>query len=85
MKYIFTAIFILSLGGGWAFARFLDLSTAATLACLAGAGFIGSSIIALLFAFFYFFYEETDKEKIERLQEEIAELKKDNALKRLES
>ena len=83
MIYIFSLIFILSLAGGWAIAHILDLSPAATLACLAGAGFAGSSIIALVFTFLYFFHQETDKEKIQRLQEEIEKLKKTRPLKRL--
>lgn len=83
MIYMFTIIFVLSLTGGWILAHIMDLSLPATLACLAGAGFAGSTIIAIVFVFFYFFHQETDKEKILRLREEIEELKKDNPLKRL--
>ena len=84
MNYFFAFIFILCLALGWGFARIMDFSTAGTIACLAGAGFAGSSIIALLFTFSYFFHKETDKEKIQRLQEEIEDLKKNKPLKRLE-
>ncbi|WP_022668791.1 hypothetical protein [Desulfospira joergensenii] len=84
MIYVFTFIFILSLAAGWTLARFMELSASGTLACLAGAGFAGSSIIALVFVFLYFFHKETDKEKIERLQEEIKAMKK-RPVKRIES
>ncbi len=81
MKYVFAIIFILSLAAGYGVSYINGLSLTGTVISLAVAGFAGSSIIAFIFVFLYFFEPETDKEKIERLKAEINQLKD---IKRLE-
>ncbi|MCG8637869.1 MAG: hypothetical protein MI863_28850 [Desulfobacterales bacterium] len=81
MYIVFSIIFILSLAGGAAWSYINNLTVFGTLICLTVAGFIGSSVIALIFSYLYFYQKETDKEKIRRLQEEINELKE---IKRIE-
>ena len=44
-------------------------------------GFFGSCLIAIVFTYLYFTGEETDKEKIKRLKDEIVRLKKENSIK----
>lgn len=81
MTIVFTIIFCLSLaaGAGWGYLTQAD--TLGYVVSMVIGGFIGSSIIALLFSWLYFFQQETDQEKIERLQQEINELK---GIKRIE-
>ncbi len=79
----FCLIFVLSLTGGWTIGRFMELSTFGMIASLAVSGFIGSGLVALIFTFLYFFQEETDKEKIQRLQNEIRHLKQTRQTKRI--
>jgi Co/Zn/Cd efflux system component len=81
MAVIFGIIFILSLAAGWAFGHINQMSLFDTLICIGVAGFIGSSIIALIFSFVYFFQKETDQDKIKRLIEEINQIKE---MKRIE-
>jgi len=52
-----------------------------TFACVGVAGFLGSSIIALIFSYLYFFQKETDTDKIKRLVQEINQIKE---IKRIE-
>ncbi len=75
MYIIFSIIFVLSLAGGAAWSYINNLAVFETLISLTVAGFIGSSIIAMIFSYLYFYQKETDKDKIQRLQEEINELK----------
>lgn len=75
MNIIFSLIFVFSLAGGWAWAHFKDFALAQTLVCMVTAGFIGSCLIALVFSYLYFWQQETDREKIQRLKQEINELK----------
>ena len=58
MKYIFALIFILSLAAGAAFGYFNDYTWIGYTIAFAVSGFIGSSIIALLFSYLYFFQKE---------------------------
>ena len=81
MYIIFGAIFILSIAAGWAFGHIQQMPLFETLICIMVAGFIGSSIIALIFSYLYFFQKETDVDKIQRLQQEINQLKE---IKRIE-
>ena len=81
MVIIFGVIFILSLIGGWAFGHINQMPLFDMLICVGIAGFIGSSIIALIFSCVYFFQKETDTEKIKRLQQEINQIKE---IKRIE-
>ena len=84
MVYLYAFIFILSLGAGYGFARLNAFSPVQQIMSIAVAGFIGSSIIALMFSFLYFFRQENDTEKIERLQQEVARLKQRKEIKRIE-
>ncbi len=81
MHIAFSAIFILSLAAGGAFGYINQMSLAETLVCLVIAGFIGSSLIGMIFTYLYFLQKETDPEKIKRLQQEINQLKQ---IKRIE-
>lgn len=81
MYIIFSAIFILSIAAGWAFGHIQQMPLFETLICIMVAGFMGSSIIALIFSYLYFFQKETDVDKIQRLQQEINQLKE---IKRIE-
>jgi hypothetical protein len=81
MYIIFSAIFILSLSAGWAFGYIRQMPVFETLICIMAAGFIGSSIIALIFSYLYFFQKETDADKIKQLQQEINQIKE---IKRIE-
>lgn len=75
MYIIFSIIFLLSIAGGAAWGYINNLTVAGYIMSLAVAGFIGSSLIALIFSYLYFYQKETDKEKIQRLQQEISELR----------
>ena len=81
MYIIYSVIFILSLVAGWAFGHLYEMSLVETLACIVIAGFIGSSIIGVIFTYLYFLQKETDQEKILRLQQEINQIKQ---IKRIE-
>ena len=81
MVIIFSLIFILSLAAGWAFGYLNQMSLFDTVICVGVAGFMGSSLIALLFSFLYFFQKETDADKIKRLVQEINQIKE---IKRIE-
>jgi len=81
MYIIFGAIFILSLVAGWAIGHIQQMPPFETLICIVVAGFIGSSIIALIFSYLYFLQKETDVDKIQRLKQEINQLKE---IKRIE-
>ncbi len=74
MYIIFSIIFVLSLAGGAAWSYINNLAVFETLISMMISGFIGSSIIAVIFSYLYFYQKETDKEKIQRLQEEINEI-----------
>lgn len=75
MNIIFGIIFVLSIAGGAAWGYINNLTIAGYIISLSVAGFIGSSVIALIFSYLYFYQQETDKEKIQRLQQEINEIK----------
>lgn len=81
MTIVFTIIFCLSLAAGAAWGYVTEASTLGYAVDMVIGGFLGSSIIALVFSWLYFFQKETDQEKIERLQQEINDLK---GIKRLE-
>ena len=81
MYIIFGVIFILSLIAGWAIGHINQMPLFETLICIMVAGFIGSSIIALIFSYLYFLQKETDVDKIQRLQKQINQLKE---IKRIE-
>ena len=81
MYIIFGAIFILSLTAGWGYGHINQLPLFETMICIMVSGFIGSSIIALIFSYLYFLQKETDMDKIERLQQEINQIKE---IKRIE-
>lgn len=78
---IYTLIFIGSLAAGGMVAWLYHFTLLHTLVSLTVAGFIGSSIIALLFTFFFFFRKETDREKVVRLEQEILQLKQQSRAK----
>jgi len=75
MYIVFGVIFILSLAIGWGFGHINQMSLFETMISIVVAGFIGSSIIALIFSYFYFFQKETHEDKIKRLQQEINQIK----------
>lgn len=75
MIILFSAIitFSIIIGSVWGWAVYgfgVEL-----IACVGVAGFLGTCIVAALFTYFYFFHQETDKEKIERLKLEIKQSK----------
>ena len=72
---VFTFIFCLSLAAGWGVAYMNGQDLIGYAVSIIIGGFIGSSIIALVFSWLYFFQKETDREKIQRLQQEINEIK----------
>ena len=86
MTIVFTIIFCLSLAAGAALGYITQTDALGYAVNMVIGGFIGSSIIALLFSWLYFFQQETDQEKIERLKQEINELKGNQfkGVKRLE-
>lgn len=81
MYIIFSVIFIVSLTAGWGYGHINQMTLFETLICIMVSGFIGSSIIALIFSYLYFHQKETNGEKIERLQQEINNIKE---IKRIE-
>lgn len=82
MKFIFTFIFILSLTAGGAFGYYNHYDWIGYTMVLAISGFIGSSIIAVLFSYLYLFQKDSvdqvpippDKTIIH--QQEIKEIKR---------
>ena len=83
MITIYTLILTGSLAAGGIVAWIFHLTLPQTLISLTVAGFIGSSVVALLFTFLLFFRRETDREKVARLQQEILQLKRRNRVKRI--
>ena len=81
MVIIFGVIFILSLAAGWAVGYINQMPLFDTFVCVGVAGFLGSSLIALIFSYLYFFQKETDTDKIKRLVQEINQIKE---IKRIE-
>ncbi len=81
MYIIFGVIFILSLAAGLAVGYINQMTLFETLICLMVAGFVGSTLIALIFSYLYFYQKETDVDKIKRLQQEINQIKE---IKRIE-
>jgi len=81
MTIIFSIIFLLSIAGGAAWGYINNLTITGYLMSLAVSGFIGSGLIALIFSYLYFYQEETEKEKIHRLRQEINDIKE---IKRIE-
>jgi Co/Zn/Cd efflux system component len=75
MNIIFGAIFIISIASGWGIGYLNQMSLLATIVSIMVAGFIGSSIIALIFSYLYFLQKETDSDKIDRLKQEINQIK----------
>ena len=84
MYIIFSVIFILSLTAGWGYGHINQMALVENLICIMVSGFIGSSIIALIFSYLYFHQKETNGEKIERLQQEINQINQINEIKRIE-
>ncbi|MCG8566349.1 MAG: hypothetical protein MI747_14825 [Desulfobacterales bacterium] len=84
MVYIYTCIFILTMAAGAGYAWLGEFTPVQWVVCLTISGFLGSSIVALIFTFFFFFRRENEQEKIQRLQDEIVQLKQQKQLKRLE-
>ena len=81
MYIIFGGIFIFSIAGGWGVGHINQMPLFDTLICVVVGGFVGSSIIALIFSYLYFLQKETDGDKIMRLQQEINQIKE---IKRIE-
>ena len=81
MNIIFGVIFVSSLAAGWAFGYLQKMSLFETIVCIGIAGFVGSSIIALIFSYLYFLQKETNTDKIKRLEHEINQIKE---IKRIE-
>ncbi len=81
MYIIFGIIFIFSLAAGWTVGYINQMGLFESIVCILVAGFIGSSIIALIFSYLYFFQKENDGNKIKRLQQEINQIKE---IKRIE-
>ena len=81
MYILFSIIFILSLAAGWVWSYIHEMTLMGTLICLVVGGFAGSSIIAVIFSYLYFYQKETDKEKIQRLQLEVNEVKQIKRIK----
>ena len=84
MVYIYSLIFIITMALGGTFAWMENYTPVQWVMAMTISGFIGSSIIALMFTFFYFFRKETDQEKVQRLEDEVIRLKQQKQLKRLE-
>lgn len=59
MKFIFAFIFILSMAAGGAFGYYNHYNWIEYTIALAVSGFIGSSIIAVLFSYLYFFQKDS--------------------------
>ena len=59
MKFIFTFIFILSLTAGGAFGYYSHFGWIGYTISFAVSGFLGSSIIAVLFSYLYFFQRDS--------------------------
>ena len=72
---LFSIIFSLCLTAGWAWGYVNGMGLMGYTVSILVGGFIGSSIIALVFSWLYFFQKETEKEKIQRLRQEINQIK----------
>lgn len=81
MKWIYGAILTASLAMGGIIGYVTKMSPAGVVFSLAVSGFAASSVIAGIFTWRYFFYQETDTERIQRLQADINQLKQ---IKRIE-
>ena len=79
----YSLIFIFTMAGGIFFASTHDFDLIEWVLTIGISGFIGSSAIALVFSFFFFFRRENEAEKVERLEAEIQKTKHSNQLKRL--
>jgi len=81
MTGLFSIIFIASLILGYFYGWINHFSGIEFFIPVVIGGFFGSSLIAILFTYFYFTHEETveetDEEKIKRLTNEIAKHKKE--------
>jgi hypothetical protein len=82
MNFIFAFIFILSLTAGGAFGYYNQYDWIGYIFAFAVSGFIGSSIIAILFSYLYFFQKDSVEqaprppEKNINLQQEIKKIEK---------
>nr|WP_321404292.1 hypothetical protein [uncultured Desulfobacter sp.] len=82
MNYIFALIFILTLAAGGAFGYYNQYTWIEYIFAFAVSGFIGSSIIAILFSYLYLFQKESDEqapvppERTINFQQEIKKLEK---------
>ncbi|NDY71614.1 hypothetical protein DO021_08330 [Desulfobacter hydrogenophilus] len=82
MKLLFSFIFILSLTAGGAFGYYSHYDWIGYTIALAVSGFIGSSIIAILFSYLYLFqkdsveHEPMPPEKTINHQQEIKKIKR---------
>ena len=79
----YSLIFIFIMAGGGFFAYTHNFNMVEWIITIGISGFIGSSAVALLFSFFFFFRRENKAEKVERLKTEIQKTKQLNQLKRL--
>lgn len=77
MTGLFSFIFVASVILGFIYGWINHLSGLQLFIPIIIGGFFGSCLIAILFTYLYFTHEETNKEKIERLKNEIAQLKKE--------
>lgn len=81
MKYIFAFIFILSLATGAAFGYYNHYTWVGYTITFAVSGFIGSSIIAILFSYLYLFKKDrveqvpVQPDKTINLQQDIKKIK----------
>lgn len=82
MKFIFAFIFMLSMAAGCAFGYYNHYNWMGYTIALAVSGFVGSSIIAVLFSYLYFFSKDsveqvpTQPDKTITHQQEIKKLKR---------
>lgn len=82
MKFIFTFIFILSLTAGGAFGYYSHYDWIGYTIAFAVSGFIGSSIIAIVFSYLYLFQKDWVKhdpmspERTINHQQEIKKIKR---------
>lgn len=63
MKFIFAFIFIMCMAGGTAFGYYNHYNWPGYTITLAVSGFIGSSIIALIFSYMYLFQKDDIKQE----------------------
>lgn len=77
MIILFSIVFILGPLLGFAYAWLTQISGWHILVPVSVGGFLSSGIVAIVFTYLYFTQVETEPEKIKRLKNEIAELKKE--------